>query len=354
MNRKSKIVFCILTIVLISYGCSSDDGNNYQEIKPLVTIPDNFPSFMDSSTNPLTKDGIELGKKLFFDKKLSGNNSISCASCHDPNLAFTDGVALNNIGFSGNFLHRNSPSLVNLAWANNGLFWDGGSTNLESQAFAPLAHPDEMFQNLNQLIDELNNDPIHPVLFDKAFQQEITQSGIVKALAQFQRTLISGNSRYDKYTRNEPNAVLSTTELQGLALAEQFCFTCHKTPLLTDNSYHNNGLDDDFSDASHEGMFQGRYRVTNNLNDLGKYRTPTLRNVEVTAPYMHDGRLTSLEQVINHYSNEIKYSPTLSPIFQQNGTLGFSFSNEEKQQLIAFLKTLTDTQFLTDSRFSEY
>lgn len=352
MFKKSKIAAFILVIV-VNYGCSSDDGNNYQEIEPLVNVPDNFPSFIDSQTNPLTKDGIELGKKLFFDKRLSSNNTVSCASCHHPNLAFTDGVALSNIGVSGNFLHRNSPTLVNLAWSTNGLFWDGGSTNLESQAFAPLAHPDELFQNLNQLIDELNADAIYPILFDKAFQQEITQSGIVKALAQFQRTLVSGNSKYDKYIRNEPNGTLSTTELQGLALVEQFCFTCHTTPLLTDNLYHNNGLDNDFSDTSHEGMFQGRFRVTNNLADLGKFRTPTLRNIEKTGPYMHDGRFSTLEQVVNHYSSGVQYSTTLHPTFQQNGAIGFSFTEEEKLQLIAFLKTLTDYEFLNNPKFSE-
>lgn len=337
----------LLTFAFIS--CSGDD--DYQEPKPLVEVPDNFPSFIDSQTNPLSKDGIALGKKLFYDKTLSGNNNVSCASCHLPELAFSDGVALSNVGVSGNQLHRNAPALINLAWANNGLFWDGGSTNLESQAFAPLSHPDEMFQNLNQLIQELESKPEYVTLFQKAFEQPVTQTGIVKALAQFQRTLVSGNSKYDKFIRNEADGILNEAELNGLALAEQFCFSCHQTPLLTDNLYHNNGLDDDFSNTAFEGIFQGRYRVTNDINDLGKFKTPTLRNIEKTAPYMHDGRLATLEEVIDHYRFEVKNSPSLAPQLNQNNQLGIPLSQTEKNNLIAFLKTLTDEELLNNPRF---
>jgi cytochrome c peroxidase len=276
---------------------------------------------------------------------------VSCASCHLPELAFSDGVALSNVGVSGNQLHRNAPALINLAWATNGLFWDGGSTNLESQAFAPLSHPDEMFQNLNQLIQELEAKPEYVSLFQKAFAQPVSQTGIVKALAQFQRTLVSGNSKYDKFIRNEADGFLNEAELDGLALAEQFCFSCHKTPLLTDNLYHNNGLDDDFSNTAFEGMLQGRFRVTNDINDLGKFKTPTLRNIEKTEPYMHDGRFATLEEVIDHYRFGVKNSPSLASQLNQNNTLGIPLSQTEKNNLIAFLKTLTDEEFLNNPRF---
>lgn len=343
----------LVAIALGCFSCSDDTGAEYQEVEPLVTVPDNFPPFADSQTNPLTRDGIALGKKLFFDKRLSGNNTVSCATCHHPELAFSDGVALTSSGISGNQLLRNSPALINLAWANNGLFWDGGSTNLESQAFAPLAHHDEMFQNLDQLIEELDDTPGYRQLFIKAFGQGVTQSNIVKALAQFERTLISGNSRYDKFLRNENGVALSALELQGLALAEQSCFSCHATPLLTDNQYHNNGIDNDFSDNSALGMFQGRFRVTNNPDDLGKYKTPTLRNIEKTSPYMHDGRFATLEQVVNHYSSGILQSPTLDPQLTHNGTAGLDFSPGQKQALLAFLKTLTDEEFINNPKFQQ-
>ncbi len=352
MKKESIKIFYLILIVFF-YSCSNDLDDNYQDLEPLVSIPDNFPNFIDSQTNPLTREGILLGKKLFYDKRLSGNNMVSCATCHNQELAFSDGVSLSSAGISGNTLLRNSPALINLAWADNGLFWDGGSTNLESQAFAPLAHHDEMFQNLTELVEELNADLDYVMLFQGAFNGPITQANIVKALAQFERTMVSGNSRYDKFLRGEAGGNLSNDELQGLALAQQLCFSCHSSILLTDNRYHNNGLDTDFSDASHEGMFQGRFRVTNNVEDLGKYKTPTLRNIEKTAPYMHDGRLLSLEEVINHYASGVSYSSTLDPLLQQNNTLGFSLSDTEKAQIIAFLKTLTDYDFLNDSQFSE-
>jgi cytochrome c peroxidase len=343
----------VIGLAFLSYSCNDLD-DQYQEVVPLVTVPDNFPAFIDSETNPLTEEGIALGKKLFFDKRLSGSNKVSCATCHQQNLAFSDGSALTTQGISGKALERNSPALINLAWANNGLFWDGGSTNLESQAFAPLAHEDEMHQNLEELILELNADANYPRLFNNAFGRAINQADIVKAIAQFERTLISANSRYDKYIRNESGGILNEEELKGLQLAEQFCFSCHSTPLLTDNLYHNNGIDTDFTDDTELMMKKGRFRITDNIQDLGKFRTPTLRNIEKTAPYMHDGRFSTLERVIEHYSNGILESATLDSNLHQKGKLGFSFSDTEKQQLIAFLKTLTDTQYLTDKRFSEF
>jgi cytochrome c peroxidase len=352
-NNQYKIFITGLVVALTFVQISCSGTDDYQELQPLVSVPDNFPPYVDSQTNPLSRDGIALGKKLFFDTTLSGNNTVSCASCHLPQKGFTDGLALSNLGISGNTLHRNSPTLVNLAWANNGLFWDGGSTNLESQAFAPLAHPDEMFQNLNQLVQELKSNATYVSMFEKAFKQEVTQSGIVKALAQFQRTLISSNSRYDKFIRNESDGTMTEEELDGLDLAQQFCFSCHTSPLFTDNLYHNNGLDSDFSDTSFEGMLQGRFRVTNNTNDLGKFKTPTLRNVEVTAPYMHDGRLSTLDDVLNHYASGVVNSPTLDTSLNHSGTLGIPLTSSEKAKIIAFLKTLTDNQFLNDTRFSE-
>lgn len=351
LNRNIKIGLAA-GIAFMGFSCNDLD-DAYQEPLPLVIIPGNFPDFIDSKTNPLTADGIALGKKLFFDKRLSGNNQVSCAACHQQRLAFSDGFTLTQQGISGNSLERNSPALMNLAWANNGLFWDGGSTNLESQAFAPLAHVDEMHQNLEELIQELNADAHYPKMFEKAFGKAINQANIVKAIAQFERTLISGNSKYDKYVRGESGGILEDNELKGLQLAEQFCFSCHTTPLLTDNLYHNNGIDADFTDYTELMLKRGRARITNNSEDLGKFRTPTLRNIEKTGPYMHDGRFATLEDVINHYSSGVLDSPILDPLLKKNGKLGITLSEAEKKQLISFLKTLTDYEFLNNKRFSE-
>lgn len=346
-------ILLLAVIAFMSFSCSDLD-NSYQELLPLVMVPDNFPDFVDSNTNPLTSDGILLGKKLFFDKRLSGNNQVSCATCHHQDMAFSDGLALTNQGISGKHLERNSPALMNLAWATNGLFWDGGSTNLESQAFAPLAHEDEMHQNLEELLQELNADAAYPNMFQKAFGKPINQSDIVKAIAQFERTLISSNSRYDKYVRGEPGGILNDEELKGLHFAEQFCFSCHSGVLLTDNLYHNNGIDNDFKDDTELMLKRGRARITGSEEDLGKFRTPTLRNIELTGPYMHDGRFKSLESVLEHYTSGVKNSPSLDPLLKQNGRYGILLSETDKKQLISFLKTLTDYQYINDKRFSAF
>lgn len=295
-----------------------------ENVSPLVQIPEHFPQLPSTPDNPLTAQGITLGRLLFYDKRLSGNNQLSCASCHRQELAFTDGVALSNI--SGKQLHRSAPALINLAWMNNGLFWDGGATNLESQAFGPLTSEDEMHQNLAELEVELKAVPTYVQLFRSVFNDEIRSVYVVKALAQFQRTLISGASDYDK-------GILNTQQQKGLLLFNKHCSDCHSGPLFTDNSYHNNGIDTVFSDAF-EGIYQGRFRVSYDPADIGKFKTPTLRNVALTAPYMHDGRFKDLETVLKHYGKD-------------------KLNDEEQKDIISFLHTLTDYSFINNKNFSE-
>jgi cytochrome c peroxidase len=322
-----------------------------------IPVPQEVPAFFPTPAanidNPLTQEGIELGRQLFYDKRLSGLNPLSCASCHHPDLAFTDGVALSQIGASGLPLHRNAPALFNMAWNSNGFFWDGGSTNLESQAFAPLTSPDEMHQNLFQLIDELKAVPDYVRRFEEAFSDgQISTGNIARALAQFQRTLVSAGSRYDRYRRRE-GASLNTQELQGLQLVQQRCASCHDGELFTDNKYHNNGIDADFSNEDAEGIYQGRFRVTRNPADLGKFRTPSLRNLLFTAPYMHDGRFATLQEVLDHYDHGVKESTTLDPEMRQRaGQAGIPLDNNEKQAIIQYLATLTDTAFARNPRFA--
>jgi len=325
-----------------------------QEEKPAtlhevqLRLPKEFPNIQTDPDNPLTEEGIELGRRLFYDIRLSGNNRISCASCHRQELAFSDGLALSNKGFSGRPLTRHAPALFNLAWANQGLFWDGGAKNLESQAFGPLTAEDEMHQDLYELEAELKAIPDYVDRFKLVFKQEIQSTDVVKALSQFQRTLISANSRYDQYLRKE--ATLSIEELNGMNLYHEKCSACHKGPLFTDQAFHNNGLDASFSDEK-EGIYQGHFRVSFNPADLGKFKTPSLRNVLISAPYMHDGRFNTITEVLEHYNSRMKAAPTVDPIlYQDHGAIGIPLTGTQKKKLIAFLGTLTDESFINNKK----
>ncbi|WAC39991.1 cytochrome-c peroxidase [Pedobacter sp. SL55] len=349
---KAKAPILWLALALAVSSCKKEEtalvatNENFR-----LNVPNNMPAWVDDIENPLTTTGVKLGRLLFYDKRLSGNNKISCASCHQQDLAFSDGVALNNIGVSKQPLHRHAPALFNLIWANNGLFWDGGSTNLESQAFGPLTAFDEMGQDLNALEVELKAIPEYRTLFEQAFKNGITSANVVKALAQFQRTLISANSKYDKYRRNE-GVQLSAQELEGMTLVEQKCKGCHAGELFTDNNYHNNGLDANFSD-DHEGIHQGRFRVSYQAADLSAFKTPSLRNVMLTAPYMHDGRFANIDQVLEHYNSGLKSSASIDQkLFQNSGQLGIPLAESQKAAIKAFLNALTDQDFTNNKDFS--
>lgn len=326
---------------LLFSSCSQQQVEPEPEVYSFQ-VPANFPQPVFDTHNPMSPQGIELGRKLFYDVRLSANNKVSCASCHEPRLAFTDGQQLSKAGVSGTALLRHAPALFNLAWANNGLFWDGGSTNLESQVFGPLTAHDEMAQNLYELVDELNAVPAYLSAFQNAFQEPVSSQNVAKALAQFQRSLVSADSRYDRYRLNQTGATLTRDEQAGLTLVQQKCQGCHTGELFTDQGYHNNGIDTDFSNTEHEGLYTGRYRISYDLADLGKFKTPSLRNVALTAPYMHDGRFTSLEDVLDHYSAAVKPSATLDPLLPDKG---LNLSAQEKKQIISFLHTLTDLGF---------
>ncbi|TXK46936.1 cytochrome-c peroxidase [Pontibacter qinzhouensis] len=318
-----------------------------------LQVPANFPLPEYSAYNPLSEEGVELGRMLFYDKRLSGNNQLSCASCHHQELAFTDGHSSSKRGATGEQLLRHSPGLANMAWM-EGLFWDGGSKNLESQAFGPITAPDEMNQNLQELVSELQAVPAYVDKFREVFNDDIKSAYIGRALAQFQRTLVSANSRYDKYMRQEPGGQLSDLELQGLHVVEQKCGSCHTAPLFTDNHYHNNGLDSDFSRDDFERIYQGRFRITHNPADVGKFKTPTLRNILLTAPYMHDGRFKTIEEVLEHYTKGVQQSPTLDAAFKNTATreTGLTLTPSEKKAILAFLETLTDDEFIQDKKFA--
>ena len=329
-------------------SCTQEELYIPQEPEFEVQVPVNFPALPAQVDNPMTAAGIALGERLFFDKCLSGSNEISCASCHIPSLAFTDGSTLSTKGISGKPLLRHIPAIMNLAWADNGLFWDGGSTNLESQAFAPLGHEDEMYQDLEELEKELSEDATYTDLFQQAFGGEIQVNRVMMALAQFQRSLISSESTYDHMVREEPGGSFSSLAWEGYMLFEEKCAQCHVPDLFTDHDYHNNGLDATFNDFSEDELYLGRYRVTRDPEDIGKYKTPTLRNIEFSAPYMHDGRFATLEEVIDHYSSGLKQSTTVDPLMKKLHLGGLQLTNQEKEDLISFLKTLSDPEFVTE------
>lgn len=300
----------------------------------------------EPETNRYRPEAIALGRRLFYEPKLSSNGKVSCATCHEQALGFSDGVALAKSGVSGKSATRHSPTLINLAWSNNGLFWDGGAKNLESQIVGPLHNPDEMGQPIGASLEKLRADSTYRKAFEQAFpDHELSTTNLLQALAQFVRTLVSFDSRYDRVLRQE--GMLNEGEARGRNLFTGKCAVCHNGPLMTDNGYHNNGLDDQYP-PDHEGQLMGRFRITRKTEDIGKFRTPTLRNIAVTKPYMHDGRFATLEAVIEHYSSGIKRSATLDPKLPAGG---FHFSAQDKADLKEFLLILTDENFLKRKEF---
>ena len=304
------------------------------------------------SSNPLTEEGIALGKKLFFDKILSGDETQSCATCHNPQKAFTDNLQFST-GIDGNFGTRNAMPLFNLAWNFDERFtWDGKEFSLEKQALEPVTNPLEMHSKWTNVEEKLQNHAEYPTLFKQAYGTSTIDSTLItKAIAQFERTLISGNSKFDKFLSGEVNLTLE--EQNGFDIfmdeAKGDCFHCHgsnNNPLWTDNKFHNNGLDSNFSDL-------GLGAITGDPADNGKFKTPSLRNLAFTAPYMHDGRFATLEEVINHYSDGLQPSSTIDPLMKKVNQGGVGLSAKDKADLKAFLLSLSDFNFINNPDFKE-
>ncbi|WP_200837204.1 cytochrome-c peroxidase [Dyadobacter sp. 3J3] len=324
----------------------------------VLQYPANFGArFVIPADNPTTKDGVYLGRLLFYEKALSAKNNISCESCHQQKLAFTDGKAFST-GTDGSLTARNSMSLANLLWVRN-FFWDGRSPGLEDQARFPLTDPHEMGQPLSESAKKINNTALYPPLFKKAFGSTvITEGQILKALSQFERTLISAGSNYDGYLAG--NYKPTAQELRGLQLFESGpdpkngvrganCGHCHGGVKTFKELFHNNGLDSLVTDM-------GREQFTGQSTDRARFRVPTLRNIMLTAPYMHDGRFSTIEQVLDHYNEHIRQSPTLSSFLQdisnEIGGKNLALTRGEKADLIAFLGMLTDSSFISNPAFS--
>jgi cytochrome c peroxidase len=329
---KKTIIFfvCVIFLAFIS----KDD---------LFKTPPNWPKpIYDFEKNPLTAKKIDLGRILFYDPILSQNNTISCASCHSPYSAFTHIDHDLSHGINDRIGIRNSPALMNLAWQPV-FMWDGAVNHLDVQALAPISHPDEMGEKIENVILKLQRSKNYPLLFLKAFDDSnITGEHILKALSQFMLTLISANSKYDSVMRKQTKFTLQ--EENGYKLFQKNCASCHKEPLFSNFNFENNGLPVDTTLKDY-----GRMKITKNKMDSLKFKVPTLRNIEFSFPYMHDGRFKRLSEVLKHYTTGIQKSATLS----KNLDAPIILTSNEKVDLIAFLLTLTDKAFIYNTNHND-
>lgn len=338
---KSALAVCI---VLALFSC----GEHVSPVQdPYAFVqPENFPAAVYTfQNNPMTKQGIELGRALFYDPILSSDSSIACANCHQQFKGFSDPVHRFSKGVNDVSGFRNAPAIQNMAFQTH-FFWDGGVNHLDFVPINAITSKIEMNETIAYVVTKLKRNKTYPSKFKEAFgSTEVTSQKMLFALSQFMNLMISSNSRYDKYIRDE-GEVLSSDELAGLTLFRAKCGSCHTTDLFTDGSFRNNGLSATFE------LDAGRERITEFSADRGKFKVPSLRNAELTAPYMHDGSLRTLQNVLDHYENSVTASSTLDPLLIQNGTLGIPMTQDEKTKIIVFIKTLTDREFTTDKRFS--
>lgn len=341
------VLVCAVVIVSV-IGCKRDSSMaNLSPAAPGISfaVPQGWPQPVYTfDNNKLTQAGFELGRKLFYDTRLSKDNSVSCGTCHQQFAAFANLDHPLSHGVYGLFGTRNAPGLFNDAWQPS-FFWDGGVINIENQPINPIQNHVEMDETLPDIINKLGADADYKARFNSVFGNDsITSQRIFKALAQFMVAMVSDNSRYDKYIRGENGGALTAQELHGLQLFRDKCAACHKEPLFTDYSYRNNGLsvDPSLNDS-------GRAHITGSPDDMYKFRVPSLRNIDLTRPYMHDGRFSTLDAVLEHYRTGIVQSPTLDPLLSN----GIDMTDTDKADIISFLQTLTDTSFVKDQRFSE-
>jgi cytochrome c peroxidase len=337
--KNINIISCLIasTLLLGSFTVEFNQhvSLSYPEFWPMPTY--NF------SNNPLSEEGIQLGKKLFYDPLLSKDNTISCSSCHLSYTAFTHVDHKLSHGLNDRIGTRNSLALMNLAW-NKTFMWDGSANHLDMQALAPISDPNEMGSSIQEVVEKLKSSQEYPPLFTTAFGDEsITGSKVLKALSQFQLTLISSNSKYDKVVGDNSEESFTEQEENGYKLYKQHCATCHAEPLFTTGDFANNGLP---IDSKLQDL--GRMKITQNPLDSMSFRIPSLRNLKYSFPYMHDGRFGNLNEVINHYTEEIDPSGFIDSRLSQKIVL----TSNQKVDLIAFLRTLNDEEFVFNKDFA--
>lgn len=347
---KKSVFICLIFLtggVLLIDACKKkrDVISEYKPTYLKFEIPSGWPQPPQDifSGNPLTEEGFQLGKKLFYEGQLSKDGNFPCASCHQQFAAFATFDHDFSHGFNNSFTTRNASPSFNLAWMPL-MHWDGGINHIEVQPLAPLTAPNEMAETLENVLNKLRNDTAYPYRFKAAFgTEEINSQRMLKALAQFMGSLVSSNSKYDKVKRNE--ASFTANEQNGYTIFKAKCNSCHTEPLFTDNSFRNNGM------AVNTFLNDyGRMRITGQSADSLKFKVPTLRNLTLTYPYMHDGRMFSIGQCIDHYrTGIITTQPTLDPLLSNR----IALTNAEKNDLTFFLYTLTDTAFTKNTRFAQ-
>ena len=330
-----RLEFVCLVVILLTVS--------FRYTEKLWKTPLDWPEpVYNFKKNPLDSATVQLGRSLFYDPVLSSDSSVSCASCHSPYNAFTHVDHALSHGIKDRIGTRNSPVLVNLAWGKS-FMWDGAVNHLDVQALAPLENHVEMDENLSHVLQKIGRQEKYKRLFKNAFHSEsITGERFLKAISQFMLTLVSSNSKYDQVMRGENGLRFTEQENKGYVLFKARCASCHTEPLFTNQTFQNNGLAQDsiLRDV-------GRMKITQKSADSLKFKVPTLRNIERSAPYMHDGRYRSLQMVLFHYSSDIHSSVTLAPQLRN----GIDLSEDDKRNIIAFLKTLTDYTFLNNKQF---
>jgi cytochrome c peroxidase len=329
-------LFIIFSIAFLVFSCQKEKPI-IEEIE--ITYPDYFPApVYDFTNNQFTQKRFLLGKKIFFDKQLSSDGTISCNSCHAQTHGFADHNVSFSLGVNGAIGSRNSPSIANMIWSPY-FMWDGGVNHIEVFSVAPITNPDEMHETMSNVLSKLNSNIQYRKLFKEAYGSDlITDQLLLKAITLFMSKIISCNSKYDKMRQGKVE--YNSMENEGYDLFKQKCASCHTEPLFTNYQFINNGIDSVFTDL-------GREKITFNNEDRGKFKVPSLRNIELTYPYMHDGRFWSLEQVLNHYRSGIRNSETLHPTL----TNGIEITELEQQKIISFLRTLTDYNLMGDPLF---
>jgi cytochrome c peroxidase len=347
MQLFRNFMLLILSLGMFILSCKKDvaipDVNN-NNVNIDFKVPQGWPSpYYSFVNNQLTNAGFALGRKLFYDTRLSRDNTVSCGSCHQAFAAFAHSDHDLSHGIDNQLGNRNAPGLFNLNW-HTSFMWDGGVNHIEVQPLAPIDNPVEMDEKLENVLAKLKADTKYATMFQSAFgSSDVTSERMLKAMAQFMGAMVSSNAKYDKYIRNEAGGEMNSSELAGLAVYGEKCASCHKAPLFTDFSFRNKGIKPSITNDS------GRAHITRLAEDVYKFKVPTLRNLGYTAPYQHDGRAATLDKVFDQMETGIYNYPTLDPLLKN----GIKLSAQERTDLKAFLKTLDDETFVKDKRFFE-
>ena len=357
MKLKS-IILIVLAASIFVVSCKDDDNEPQgivQDTTPYEMSIGGFPIPNIASDNELTVQGVKLGRMLFYEKMLSADGTQACASCHLQEFAFTDSAQF-SIGVRGEKGGRHAMSVFNMAWNDNEFFWDGRAHLLRDQALLPIQDELEMDETLENVVAKLSASQMYKDQFIRVFgTDEVTSEKVSLALEQFMNSITSTNSKYDDFLSD--STVFSESENRGFKLFNteynQFfpeqsgadCQHCHSGLNFENDQYMNNGLDATFAD-------DGRGKATEDPADNGKFKVTSLRNIALTAPYMHDGRFSTLEEVVEHYNSQLQASSTLDPALEQTRETGLFLTEQDKKDLVAFLKTLTDKDLTTNSEYS--